>query len=186
MAGGLDLGHAQVRLAIAEAKKGNYRLKRYMTAVPERGETPAEAAAAELGAVAKKAGALNIGLTGSDLMMRYLPVPPVEDWRLERLMDFEIREIEGRSGSSMASSYNLLPVPRGLDDEDTMLLGLVREDLLEDTLNALQGVKVKAFSPNAIALYNAYSQRRTREVDAPEVLAQCRADAVDVALMVPV
>ena len=155
MAGGIDLGHALVRLAVAEAKKGDYRLKRYLTAAPEGGETPAQAAAATLAPTARKAGAVNIGLTGSDLMMRYLPVPPVEDWRLERLMDFEIREIEGRSGSSMASSYNLLPVPRGLDDEDTMILGLVREDLLEETLDALSGTKVKAFSPNAVALYNA-------------------------------
>jgi hypothetical protein len=89
-------------------------------------------------------------------MMRYLPVPAVEDWRLERLMDFEIREIEGRSGSSMASSYNLLPVPKGLDDEDTMLLSLVREDLLEETMSGMPSIAVKAFSPNAIALYNCY------------------------------
>ncbi len=182
MAGGLDLGHAHVRLAIAEAKKGNYRIKRYMTAVPEHGETPAEAAAAELGAAAKKAGALNIGLTGSALMMRYLPVPPVEDWRLERLMDFEIREIEGRSGSSMASSYNLLPVPRGLDDEDTMLLGLVREDLLEETLNALQGVKVKAFSPNAVALYNAYLALGDHETSTT-LLANLGQGTLDLALV---
>lgn len=30
-----------------------------------------------------------------------------------------------------------------------------------------------------------YSQRRTTEQDAPEILARCRADAVDVALLVP-
>ena len=46
--------------------------------------------------------------------------------------------------------------------------------------------RVGSLATNAIALYNAYSQRRTREVDAPEVLRQCRADAVDVALLVPV
>ena len=46
--------------------------------------------------------------------------------------------------------------------------------------------RIGSLAPNAIALYNAYSQRRRREVDAPEVLRQCRADAVDVALLVPV
>ena len=46
--------------------------------------------------------------------------------------------------------------------------------------------RVGSIASNAIALYNAYSQRRTREVDAPEVLALCRADAVDAALLVPV
>ncbi|MGY8732636.1 MAG: pilus assembly protein PilM, partial [Pirellulales bacterium] len=79
-----------------------------------------------------------------------------EDWRLERLTEFEIREIEERSGSSLASSYNLLPVPQGLDDEETMLLGLVREDFLDDTMAQMPSMSVQAFSPNAIALYNAY------------------------------
>lgn len=153
---GMDLGSSLVRLAAFEAKKGQHQLTRYLAAAPEAGESPAEAARAVLAGPARKLGAVEIGLTGSDLMMRYLPVPPVEDWRLERLMDFEIREVEGRSGSSLASSYNLLPVPKGLDDEDTMLLSLVREDLLESTMDDLGGLSVKAFTPNAIALYNAY------------------------------
>ncbi|MGB0952007.1 MAG: pilus assembly protein PilM [Planctomycetota bacterium] len=153
---GIDLGSSLVRLAAFEAKKGQHQLTRYMAAVPEGSESATEAARAVLAGPARKLGSVELGLTGSDLMMRYLPVPPVEDWRLERLMDFEIREVEGRSGSSLASSYNLLPVPKGLDDEDTMLLSLVREDLLETTMDGLGGLSVKAFTPNAIALYNAY------------------------------
>ncbi len=153
---GIDLGSSLVRLAAFEASKGKHRFLRYIAAAPEDGEAPAEAARAVLAAPARKLGPIEIGLTGSDLMMRYLPVPPVEDWRLERLMEFEIREVESRSGASLASSYNLLPVPKGLDDEDTMLLSLVREELLESTTAQLGGLGVKAFTPNAIALYNAY------------------------------
>lgn len=152
---GIDLGHALVRLAIVDSRKGAPVLKRYLAAAPEAGESPVQAARAVFSG-AKRSGSVHVGLTGADLMMRYLPVPAVEDWRLERLMDFEIREIEGRSGSSMASSYNLLPVPKGLDDEDTMLLSLVREDLLEETMSGMPSIAVKAFSPNAIALYNCY------------------------------
>ncbi|MCP4092502.1 MAG: pilus assembly protein PilM [Planctomycetes bacterium] len=152
---GIDLGHSLVRLAMVDSRKGAHTLKRYLAAAPEGGETPVEAARAVFSG-AKRSGSVHVGLTGADLMMRYLPVPAVEDWRLERLMDFEIREIEGRSGSSMASSYNLLPVPKGLDDEDTMLLSLVREDLLDETMSGIPGIAVKAFSPNAIALYNCY------------------------------
>jgi hypothetical protein len=39
---------------------------------------------------------------------------------------------------------------------------------------------------DCIGVYNAYSQRKTTERDAPEVLALCRAMAVDVAVLVPV
>ncbi|MBC8370185.1 MAG: hypothetical protein H8E25_09300 [Planctomycetes bacterium] len=152
----LDLGSYRVRFAAAKSHKGDVSLQRYVSAAPEVGESSAEAAQSMFVADSKRTGSLRVGLTGSDLMMRYLPVPIVEDWRLERLMDFEIREIEDRSGSSLASSYNLLPVPQGLDDEETMLLGLVREDLLDDTMAQMPSLSVQAFSPNAIALYNAY------------------------------
>lgn len=152
----LDLGSYRVRFVSAKSQKGEVALQRYMCGAPEDGESSAEAAQNVFGSEAKRASALRVGLTGSDLMMRYLPVPVVEDWRLERLMEFEIREIEERSGSSLAYSYNLLPVPQGLDDEETMLLGLVREDLLEDTMSQMPSFAVQAFSPNAVALYNAY------------------------------
>jgi Tfp pilus assembly PilM family ATPase len=152
----LDLGSHGVRFASAKASKSGVELLRYMSGAPERGESSAEAAQSMFGSEVKRGSTLRVGLTGSDLMMRYLPVPRVEDWRLERLMEFEIREIEERSGSSLASSYNLLPVPQGLDDEETMLLGLVREDFLDDTMAQMPSMSVQAFSPNAIALYNAY------------------------------
>ena len=152
----LDLGSHRVRFASAKAGKNEVELVRYMSGAPSRGERPAEAAQSMFGSEVKRGYTLRVGLTGADLMMRYLPVPRVEDWRLERLMEFEIREIEERSGSSLASSYNLLPVPQGLDDEETMLLGLVREDFLDDTMAQMPSMSVQAFSPNAIALYNAY------------------------------
>jgi D-proline reductase (dithiol) PrdB len=43
-----------------------------------------------------------------------------------------------------------------------------------------------SLAPTAHGVYNAYSQRKTREVDAPEVLRRCREEAVDVALLTPV
>lgn len=46
--------------------------------------------------------------------------------------------------------------------------------------------RIGSVAADAYGAYTAYSQRKTRETDAPEVLARCRADAVDVALMVPV
>lgn len=153
---GLDLGRTGVRLAQAESARGGARLLRYVSDALEAGESPAEAAAAALGATARKLGRARVGLGGADVMLRYLPVPQVEDWRLERLMEFEAREISSRSGAELASSYNLLPVPKELDEDDTMLLGLVREDLLEGQAERLRGIEVESFTPNAIALYNAW------------------------------
>ena len=162
---GLDLGHSQVRLAQVKRGKSGVVLTRYHSVVPETGESPVDNAAASFTSVGRKLAGVQTGLTGSDLMLRYLPVPAVEDWRLERLMEFEVRELESRSGSPLADSYNLLPVPPDLDDEDTMILALVREDLLGGWMEELNGVPIQEFTPNAVALYNAYLEARRGKRD---------------------
>lgn len=43
-----------------------------------------------------------------------------------------------------------------------------------------------AVSPRCHGVYTAYSQRRTMELDGPEVLKRCREDGVDAAVLVPV
>jgi len=43
-----------------------------------------------------------------------------------------------------------------------------------------------SLAPNAHGVYNAYSQRRTSETDAPELLSRLRDEAVDVVLLTPV
>jgi Tfp pilus assembly PilM family ATPase len=179
---GLDLGRSAVRFATIDARKGDRSLQRYVVGDVEAGEAPAEAAAVVAGTAARKGGPVRVGLTGSDLMMRYLPVPPVEDWRLERLMEFEVRELEGRSGSTLATSYNLLPVPKDLDEDDTMLLALVREDLLDHDLEGLGGMPVQAFSPNAVALYNAYLALGDHE-PSTTLIANLGAGTLDLALV---
>ncbi|MDP7546558.1 MAG: glycine/sarcosine/betaine reductase selenoprotein B family protein [Alphaproteobacteria bacterium] len=51
---------------------------------------------------------------------------------------------------------------------------------------AQAGGRIASFAPTAYGVYNAYSQRKTLEVDAPELLRRCRDEAVDVALLTPV
>lgn len=51
---------------------------------------------------------------------------------------------------------------------------------------AVAGGRIGKVAANCIGVYNAYSQRKTIERDAPEVLGQCRAMGVDVAILVPV
>lgn len=179
---GLDAGRSRVRLAEIKTKKGEITLTRYHSVAVEPGESPSEAAAAAFGGGRLKVAPVRVGLTGSDVMMKYLPVPQVEDWRLERLMDFEVREIESRSGQSMAVSFNLLPVPKELDEDDTILLGLVKEELLADWISGLGKLPVQGFSPNSIALYNAYLTLGDHAPDAT-LIANVGASTLDLALV---
>ena len=181
-ASGLDLSARAARFVELDSRKGEHKLTRFLATTCESGETPAQAAALLLARQKKKAVKVRVGLTGSDVMMRYLPVPEVEDWRLERLMEFEIRELESRSGGSLAPSYNLLPVPREVDDEDTMLLSVVREDLLTTTMGELGSMDVQGFSPNAVALYNAFLALGDHE-NSTTLLATFDGGTLDLALV---
>ncbi len=179
---GLDAGRSRVRLAEIKTKKGEISLSRYHSIAVEAGESPEEAASASFGGGRLKVAPVRVGLTGSDVMMKYLPVPQVEDWRLERLMEFEVREIESRSGQSMATSFNLLPVPKELDEDETILLGLVKEDLLSDWIEGLGKLPVQGFSPNSIALYNAYLALGDHAPEAT-LIANVGATTLDLALV---
>ena len=46
--------------------------------------------------------------------------------------------------------------------------------------------RIGSLAPTAYGVYNAYSQRKTIDTDAPDVLKGCREEGVDVALLVPV
>ncbi len=46
--------------------------------------------------------------------------------------------------------------------------------------------RIGKVASQCLGVYNAYSQRKTTERDAPDVLGQCKAMGVDVALLVPV
>ena len=175
---GIDLGKGYVRLAELDCRKGSVVMRRYQSAELETGESPQQAASEVFG----KCSGARIGVTGSDVMLRYLPVPEVEDWRLERLMEFEVRELESRSGSPLATSYNLLPVPKELDVEDTMLLGVIREDLLDDWVAQLAPISAEGFTPNAIALYNAYLALGDHEASVT-LLANLGKSTLDLALV---
>lgn len=101
-----------------------------------------------------------VGVTGRDVNVRYVRVPRVPDWQLRNLMRFEVEEIGGQSGTGLASDFNLLPQLPEIEGEDVVLLAMARESLLEqhaDGLAALGGT-LDAFTPNAIALYNAWTR----------------------------
>jgi len=51
---------------------------------------------------------------------------------------------------------------------------------------AVASGRIGRLATECLGVYNAYSQRKTIERDAPEVLARCRAIKVDAAILVPV
>lgn len=99
-----------------------------------------------------------VGVSGREVNLRYSRVPRLPDWQLEKLMRFEIAGVGDSSESEVAGDFNVLPDLPELEGEDVVLLALAKESLLaahREGLAALKG-RIAHFSPNAIALYNAW------------------------------
>jgi Tfp pilus assembly PilM family ATPase/Tfp pilus assembly protein PilN len=125
-----------------------------------------------------------VGLTGREVNIRYTRAPRVPDWQLRNLMRFEVEEIGEQAGAGVASDFNLLPPLPEIEGEDVVLLAMARESLLDGHLAGLAkvGGVLDAFSPNAVALYNAWL-RFGVVGDETVLLANIGHDNVDVAIV---
>jgi len=110
----------------------------------------------------------------------------------------ELREV--KKGGSNVGSYDLevFPIPSDLP-EDRILYVVGNHDRAQSDMSdvnsyfpigrlrefAAEGV-LGSLASDFFRLKENYSQRKTLEVDAPEVLRRCREDKVDVALLTPV
>ena len=182
---GIDIGTDSIRLLSGVDRKGVFSARHFVV-VPIDGQAddPRRVAAAlkqALSALSIK-GDVYCGLTGRDVVVRYSQVPPVPDWQLRQLMEFEIQEMTGQSGDQLAADFNLLPVSSDLSSDDTVLLALAKQGILDSHMEILKGAGVtpRAFTPNSIALYNAY--RRTGSNTGTTLLVNIGANNTDLVI----
>ena len=125
------------------------------------------------------------GLSGRDMNLRYSQVPPTPDWQLKNLMDLEIQDLAQQSGGSLSADYNLLPSVDAEAGVDTVLLALARDESLERMAGIVSEASgsVAAFTPNCIALYNAYLKCGPVEEDVVVCLANIGHETIDLALV---
>ena len=163
---GIDIGTDAIRVVSGVDKKGVFQVKSLLVLPLSAAESSDPAARgrvlAQAVAEAGLKGEAIAGITGRDLMVRYNQVPPVPDWQLRQLMDFEVQELVDQSGDPLAADYNLIPVTSELTSDDTVLLALAKQATLDDHLEALgaAGLGTRSFTPNSIAIYNAWSKTR--------------------------
>jgi len=153
---GIDIGSHAIKIAVLERKGANTRALRLFRAVVAGDTDPARLQGAlQRAGVGKGRGLL--GITGRDLIIRYTHVPPVPDWRLKLLMQFEINEVSGQSGGEVAADYRRLRLPTEADEE-TVLVALARNTWLQPRLSVARGAgySVSGGCPNSVALFNAF------------------------------
>jgi type IV pilus assembly protein PilM len=153
---GIDIGTHAVKVAVLQRKGATTRALRLFRATLAGDEDMVRAQGA-LARAGIKGGPGLVGITGRDLIIRYTHVPPVPDWRLKLLMQFEINEVSGQSGGEVASDYRRIHLPTEAD-EDTVLVALTRDTWLRPRLTAVNssGMSAAGGCPNSVALFNAF------------------------------
>ncbi len=159
---GLDPGADSIKIVKVRTGSGGVSiLSAARVPRPAGGEFPAAEVARALSR-AKIARRATCGVSGRDLMLRYVALPPVPPWRLKMLVDFEIRENMSGGGTDITSDYRPLTLPGGLEQGIIVLAAVAKNAYLEEGLGRARecGVRVNASSPSAIALHRAFAVSR--------------------------
>jgi type IV pilus assembly protein PilM len=166
---GLDLGASAIK-AVKVRRRGNtWQIVRAWRAPdptpPPPPVKPGRAAVLPprvlpegVGAELRRAGVSGrgaVGLTGRDLMVKYVSTPPVPPWKLQMMMDLEVK---GTSGADVCGDFGQLNIPGDLTRELVSLVCVCKSSYVEHqmSLAGQAGVSAEWCSPNAIGLFNAF------------------------------
>jgi type IV pilus assembly protein PilM len=96
-----------------------------------------------------------VGVTGRDLMVKYVSTPPVPPWKLQMMMDLEIK---GTSGADVCGDYTDLNIPGDLTSEQVSLVAVGRTMYVEHQMKlaADAGLGAEWCCPNAVGLFNVF------------------------------
>src|SRR5262249_58770897 len=104
-------------------------------------------------------------------------------WR--SLMDLGIQDVSQAAGGARSADYSLLPSQDAEAGVDTVLVSLAKDEALDRLRGqvAEAGGSIGGFTPNCIAIYNAYLKCGPVEQDAVVCLANLGHETIDIALV---
>ncbi|MEE8106202.1 MAG: pilus assembly protein PilM, partial [Planctomycetota bacterium] len=179
---GIDIGTHAIKIAVLQ-KKGAVTKATRLYRSKLAGDTDVERIQGALRRAGISGGPGLLGITGRDLIIRYTHVPPVPDWRLKLLMQFEINEVSGQSGGEVAADYSRLELPTDADDT-TVLVALCRNSYLQPRLDGVvsAGMRAGGGCPNSVALFNAFLEHGSFEEGETTYIVSLGRDNIDMAV----
>jgi type IV pilus assembly protein PilM len=185
---GISIGSRTIRvLQVKKQKDGTWQVLKALSAPYDGEEAPDSRRVAEGRSALQSAGAKGsalVGLSGRDLIMRYTQVPPVPDWRLEMLMNFEIQEVAEQSGGDVSAAYSKLEIDDTTTGDEIVLVALAKNGHLKPRLDALKGAGLDALGgcPRAVAAYWAYKENGHLRHDETVVIMNIGNENTDLAI----
>jgi type IV pilus assembly protein PilM len=184
---GVTIGSRTIRVLEVKRQKTGWQVTKALIApIGDRATSDAQRVV-EAKAALKTAGAKGralVGLSGKDLIIRYTQVPPVPDWRLEMLMNFEIQEVSEQSGGDVSAAYAPLAIDDATSGDNVVLVALAKNGHLVPRLAALKeaGLDVLGGCPRAVAAFWAYKENARLASDETVFLMHVGHENTDVAI----
>ncbi len=185
---GVSIGSRTVRvLSVKQGKDGSWLVTKALTAPLSSADLSPARRAAEARAAIQTTGAKGqalASLSGRDLIVRYTQVPPVPDWRLEMLMNFEIQEVAEQSGGDVSAAYALLDVDDTTSGDNVVLVALAKNGYLKPHIEALKGSNLDVLGgcPRAVGAFWAYKENGHLRHDETVVIMHIGNENTDVAI----
>lgn len=160
---------------------------------PEESEEGASFVPPTLGQELARAGLRrsgSLGISGREVMLKYLTTPPIPPDKLKMMIDMQIGDRlvpgqKGDGGSSLTYDYRLLNVPTGLKGDLVIAAGVVKNEYLYGVYSALKKAKVSITrtTPSAFGLVHAYLRTQTVPKGETVVLVDVGHELLELAIL---
>jgi type IV pilus assembly protein PilM len=117
-----------------------------------------------------------LGLTGRDIVLRYLTTPPMSPQKLRMFIDMQIsdRVIPGKKdegSQGITYDFRILNVPTGLKGDMVIMAAAAKNESLSNILSSCKaaGFSARRLTPSAFGLARAYQM--TQEIPPKETMA---------------
>lgn len=159
---GIDVGATTVTVAALKKRGGSLTLEHYRCYEraeldPSGEDLPrvARELSLRLASEGFRSRRCVIGVSGRDAIIRYMHLPPMPDWRLALLMQFEVEENADRIGEPISADYRVLG---GGGEGNLVLVALAKDARVQEAVSAFEsaGFEVAGAVPECVASADAF------------------------------
>jgi type IV pilus assembly protein PilM len=189
---GIDVGGSSVTVAAVRSRKGSLALEGFLHVPLEAlaaDGVPVDDPAAVARAVAvrlqqrgvKASGAV-LGVSGRDAIIRYSLLPPMPAWRMELLMELEVKDTAEKTGEALSADWRQLA---GANEGNLVLIALAKDARVLESVSAWQkaGVEAGGALPLPVATGDCYRFLGDGVADKVTLVLDIGKDSTEVAIV---
>lgn len=189
---GIDVGGSSVTVAAVRSKKGSLALEGFLhvelddlaaDGVPtDDPAAVARAVAVRLQQRGIRASGAVLGVSGRDAIIRYSLLPEMPSWRLELLMELEVKDTAEKTGEALSADWRQLA---GANEGNLVLIALAKDARVLESVAAWQkaGIDPGGALPLPVATGDCYRFLGEAPAEKVTLVVDIGKDATEIAIV---